>query len=85
MRTGRTITTIGTLLGGAALGAGVALLLAPQTGRRTRRQIRRKALPYIEAIGEGIADRASDAYEWGKGAADQGVRSLGRRLRALAA
>jgi gas vesicle protein len=85
MKKRRSFASICSLLGGAAVGAGIALLLTPQTGRKTRRQIRRKALPYIIGVGEGIAGRANDAYEWGKETADQSVRNLGRRLKALAA
>lgn len=41
---------------GVAAGAAVALLYAPQSGERTRRQIRRN----IEDAGEYIRDTASD-------------------------
>lgn len=44
--------TIGTLIGAVS-----ALLLAPQSGRRTRRDIARKA----ERIGDTAADRLEDA------------------------
>lgn len=37
---------------GAAVGAGVALLLAPQSGKKTRRQIR--------GIAEDLTDQAAD-------------------------
>ena len=43
------------LLIGALVGAGVALLFAPQSGEETRHLIRRKA--------RRIADEASDRYE----------------------
>ncbi len=48
------LRTIGTLVAGGLVGAGVALLFAPQSGRRTRRELRhmgRKALKKSEAIG----------------------------------
>ncbi len=35
-------STIFTFLGGAALGALVAMLLAPESGRKTRKKIKRK-------------------------------------------
>jgi gas vesicle protein len=40
---------------GAAVGAGVALLLAPQSGRKTRKLISRNA--------EHLRDRASDRWD----------------------
>jgi hypothetical protein len=49
----KTIKTVGTLLVGGVVGAGVALLLAPQSGKRTRREIRflgKKALNRSESI-----------------------------------
>ncbi len=39
----RSIRTVGIFLTSAAVGAGLALLFAPQSGARTRRQIRMKA------------------------------------------
>lgn len=46
--------SLGILLG-AAVGAGVALLLAPQSGRKTRKQLSRNA--------EELRDRASDRWD----------------------
>jgi len=40
---------------GAVIGAGVALLTAPQSGRRARRRLRRAA--------EGLKDTASDRWD----------------------
>jgi gas vesicle protein len=44
--------TIFSFLVGGAVGAGLALLLAPQSGRKTRRQIR--------DIADDISEQASD-------------------------
>ncbi len=52
------------LMLGAAVGAGVALLLAPESGDRTRRAIRRRV--------RGLSDDAADGY----GAARKEVRRL---------
>jgi gas vesicle protein len=52
---GGTKTFTAGLLIGALVGAGVALLFAPQSGQDTRRLIRRKA--------KRIADDATDRYE----------------------
>ena len=50
-----TVSFLSGLIVGAAIGAGLALLLAPQSGKRTRRRLVRSV--------EGIADTASD--QWG--------------------
>jgi gas vesicle protein len=39
---------------GALIGAGVALILAPDSGRRTRRRIRRSAEDLSEAAGDRL-------------------------------
>ena len=44
---------------GVAAGAGVALLYAPQTGERTRRQLRRS----IEDAGDYLSDTADDVQD----------------------
>jgi gas vesicle protein len=54
------------VLVGAAVGAGIALLYAPKTGRDTRRYLRRRAEDAREAItetGEQIRDRVVDTGE----------------------
>jgi len=48
------LNTVGTFVAGGLIGAGVALLFAPQSGRRTRRDIKhfaRKTLKRVEEIG----------------------------------
>jgi len=55
MKTGKKMRTIGWALGAGLAGAGAALLLAPRSGRVTRRLIRHKA----EDFGHG----AREAYE----------------------
>ena len=55
---------------GALLGAGVALLLAPDSGRRTRRRIRRTAEEWSDVAG----DRLQDAGDRLQGAADEARR-----------
>lgn len=52
---------------GVLLGAGVALLLAPDSGRRTRRRIRRTAEEWSDAAG----DRLQDAGDRLQGAAEE--------------
>lgn len=41
---------------GLIIGAGVALLMAPQSGKRTRKRIRRTATDVREAAGERVDD-----------------------------
>jgi gas vesicle protein len=50
-----TVSFLSGLIVGVAIGAGLALLLAPQSGKRTRRRLARSV--------EGIADTATD--QWG--------------------
>ncbi len=60
---------IGSFLLGAALGAGIALLLAPQSGEETRRDIKRRAVRVKDAAREAagdISDTVVDHYEQAK-------------------
>jgi gas vesicle protein len=78
----RTFRAIMTTLGAAALGAGVALLLAPQSGERTRRQLRRKAEDVMKDIRENAELRAHDAYKLGRSKAQHIGRQVRARLKA---
>ena len=65
---------------GVAAGAAVALLYAPQTGERTRRQVRRRledASDYVKDTADAIGDRASKAYKAGRGAVGDALESAG--------
>jgi gas vesicle protein len=48
----------------AAIGAGLALLFAPQTGEKTRRQIRQKAKT-VKDFCEDVQNNAQDLYSRG--------------------
>lgn len=55
----------GSFLIGVALGAGIALLLAPQSGRKTRRDIERRAREArdrAEEVAHDVSDRVSDRF-----------------------
>ncbi len=52
---------------GSALGAGLALLLAPKSGRETREDLKRFASSTRERVVSAI-DKGKDLYEAGKGA-----------------
>jgi gas vesicle protein len=63
-------SSVGWFLVGAAIGAAIALLYAPQSGERTRRLIGKKA-------GEGrdtLADRGKEILDRGKEYYDKGRR-----------
>jgi gas vesicle protein len=56
---------IGSFLLGAAIGAGIALLLAPQSGEETRRDIKRKAREVTDAakdVAEDLSETVVDRY-----------------------
>jgi len=55
VRVKQVVTTVATVLVAGAVGAGMALLWAPQSGARTRRLIRRKA--------EDVAGEIRDIYD----------------------
>jgi gas vesicle protein len=70
---------------GAAIGASLALLYAPQTGNETRRYIKRKARKHGEALvdsGRDLADRGRELFEKGRGLADDAAEMFerGRKL-----
>ena len=62
----RTFNFVTGLICGAAIGAGVALLMAPESGKRTRKRIGRAAEDLKENAGdrwEDIADEVRDKVE----------------------
>lgn len=58
------------LLLGAVIGAGIALLAAPEPGHRTRRRIRRKA----DDIRETASDKWEDLADDVRGKVDDAIR-----------
>ena len=70
---------------GAAVGAAIALLYAPQSGRDTRRIIVKKTRQGREAImdtGRDLADKGRDLYEKGRRVAEDAADMIerGRKL-----
>lgn len=70
---------------GAAIGATVALLLAPESGRDTRKRLTRGAADGRKAMmeaGQEIADRSRDLYEKGRKIADEAAEIFdkGRKM-----
>ncbi len=66
------------LLIGAAVGAGIALLYAPRSGKDTRKLIRRKAEDTREAISDTTAEIREKIVETGETIAEAG-RGVYRR------
>jgi gas vesicle protein len=72
-------------LTGAAIGAAVALLYAPKSGRDTRRYLRKRADEGREALadaGKEIRDRSREIYDKGREIAEEAGELLerGRKL-----
>lgn len=65
------------LMLGAAMGAGVALLLAPQAGDETRRLLGRRA----RRLGDRMADRMDDLREDVRRSARKSERKLRKSLK----
>lgn len=71
-------------LAGMVVGAGVALVTAPQSGAKTRRQIRRKAedaQSYLEEMGEDLMEKGRELIERGKEAAETTAKDFGKKVR----
>lgn len=64
------------LLLGAVLGAGVALLAAPESGRRTRRRLRKAA----GEIKDTAADRWDDLADEVRGRVDDAIKEARQRF-----
>ena len=66
---------------GAAIGASIALLYAPQSGRDTRRLITKKTREgreVLEDAGRDLADKGRDLYKKGRGLADDAAELFER-------
>jgi len=81
----KTLRTIGISLLAASVGAGVALVLAPQSGEKTRRLIRFKAETYAKDLRHGVSENASALYKSGSQSTRRALKRIGRSLRPIAA
>lgn len=68
---------------GALIGAGVALLLAPDSGKRTRRRIRRSAEDLSDAAGDRLQTVADDARQLAEDARKAAERSSERLVESV--
>jgi len=71
-------------LAGFAAGAAVALLLAPQSGTKTRRKIVRTAedaQEHLQEIGEDLIQKGRDLVKEARSAADDAVKQVGDRVK----
>jgi gas vesicle protein len=74
------------LLTGLGIGAGVALLFAPKTGRDTRRYLRRLAEDSKDRLAESgsdVADKSRQAYERGRAVVDEALEFVDRGRRTI--
>jgi gas vesicle protein len=72
-------------LAGASIGATIALLVAPQSGRETRRIIKRKTREGREVLSDtsrDLMEKGRDLYEKGLRVADDAAEMIerGRRM-----
>src|ERR1700693_199192 len=71
---------------GAAIGAAAALLLAPESGARTRRRLVRKGeevTDYLIDAGKEVVEKCEDLYERSGELAEDARRELSGKYRAL--
>lgn len=71
---------------GAAIGATTALLLAPDSGVRTRRKLRRQGEDvgdYLIGAGKDLLDQCDNLYKRSTGVVEDAGRELSGKYRAL--
>ena len=84
MATEDTGISLGWFLVGAAVGAAIALLYAPQSGKDTRRLIAKKTEQSREALadsGKEVLDRGREIFERAREVADEAAETFDRARR----
>ncbi|MBI3896023.1 MAG: YtxH domain-containing protein [Acidobacteria bacterium] len=74
------------MLAGLGIGAGVALLFAPKTGRETRRYLKHIAEEGRDKVvetGEEVFEKGKEVYERGKAVVDDAMEYVDRGRRAM--
>lgn len=69
----------------AAAGAGVALLLAPYSGEKTRRLIRFKAESYAQDFADEVNAKAAALYKSGSEGTRRALKRLSKKINPIAA
>ena len=86
MKDTRTGDRIALFLLGTALGAAVTLLVAPESGARTRRALRRRGqdtADYVVDAGKELVERCEDLYKRSGELVDDAAHELSEKYRAL--
>ncbi|ABF42606.1 hypothetical protein Acid345_3605 [Candidatus Koribacter versatilis Ellin345] len=73
---------ISLLLIGLGIGAVTALLLAPDSGRKTRKRLRRRYEDAKDMLGD-LQDQAEDAYERGSDWAEEKRKVMNKRVKPI--
>lgn len=79
-------TSLAWFLAGAAMGAAVAILIAPQSGQQTRARIKSKAVEGRERVsqsGRGVVEKGKELFERGKELADEAGELFEKGKKAL--
>ena len=79
-------TNLAWFLAGAALGAAVAVLVAPQSGSETRQQIKRRALEgrdRVSRTGRDALEKGREIFERGRELADEAGELFDKGVQAL--
>jgi gas vesicle protein len=87
MATDNTATKLVWFLTGAAAGAAIALLYAPQSGHQSRKFIRKKAEAGRETLadaGKDVLDRGREYYDKGRKIAEEAGELIERGRKKLA-
>ena len=74
------------IMAGMGIGAGIALLFAPKTGKDTRKYLSRMAEDGRDKVvetGEEFVDHGKKAYEHGKAVVDEAMEYIDRGRRAV--
>ena len=74
------------LMAGMGIGAGIALLFAPKSGKDTRKYLSRMAEDGRDKVvetGEEFMDRGKKVYEHGKAVVDEAMEYIDRGRRAV--
>jgi gas vesicle protein len=87
MATDKTASSLVWFLAGAAAGAAIALLYAPQSGHQSRKFIRRRAEDSRDALaeaGKDVLDRGREYYDKGRKIAEEAGELFERGRKKLA-